>query len=266
MAMESQTQRTLLLAFIISIACCGVVGIYCLLVGRLGVLEGRILGTTSIVGAASMLGLVSAIPWERRRWHPLGPGSMAAVVLAFVLVLIVIWGDLSPQKWEDFFKLTAVACVAGVALPHISLLSLARLHRQYGWVRRVTIMLIVLLSGLISYMVLAEQDGEFWFRLVGIMAIGDVCGTVAVPILHRVSAIRACEAITTVELSVSLTCPRCHKTQELPVGRCRCAECGLKLNIEIEEEHCAVCGYVLYRLESSVCPECGTPIARNGTT
>ena len=266
MAIKSKTQRTLLLAFVISIACCGATGIYCLLVGRLGWVGGQILATTSVVGAASILGLVSAIPWERRRWHPIGPVALAAVAVAFVLLLIIIWGDLSMRKWEALYKATFVACVAGVALPHVSLLSLSRLRREYGWVRRVTIILIALLGGLISIMILAEQDDEFLFRLIGILAIGDVCGTVTVPILHRVSAIRVREGIRTVELELSMTCPRCGRTQTLPVGRCKCTECGLKFNIEIEEEHCTACGYPLYRLESAACPECGTPIAQNATT
>ena len=265
MAMKSQTQRTLLLAFVISIACCGAMGVYCLLVGRMGSLEARILGTTSVVGAASILGLVSAIPWERRHWHPIGPLAMMTVAVALGLVVVLIWGDLSTRKWEALYKATFLMCVAGVALPHISLLSLARLRRQYCWIRRVTIILITLLAGLISYMILFEQEDEYWFRLIGILAIGDVCGTISVPILHRVSAIKVREGIRTVELRLSLICPRCDKAQELPVGRCTCVECGLKFNIEIEEAHCTVCSYPLYRLESAVCPECGTPIAQNAT-
>lgn len=261
MAMRSQTQRSLLLGFIGSIVCCGLVGIYCLLIGRMGWFEERILGTTAVVGAASILGLASAIPWERRRWHPIGPLGLLALSVALILVLVAIWVDGS-WRWEAYYKIMFVSCVVGVALPHISLLSLARLRRQYEWVRFGSVAAIGLLAFQISASILAEIDDDMWIRGMGILAIMVVCSTIAVPILHRVSAIRVHESIRTVELALSITCPRCAKTQEVSVGRSKCAECGLKFSIEIEEEHCPTCGYPLYRLESAACPECGTPIAK----
>ncbi len=264
MAMKSQTQRGLLFGFIGSILCCGLVGIYCLLIGQMGSFEARVLGTTAVIGAASILGLACAIPWERRRWHPVGPIGIFAVVIALILVLIAIWVDLwRLVDWDEaFYRTMGVVCVVGVALPHVALLSLARLRRSYGWVRRLTIIMIVLLGSAISYLIVVEPGGDYWARITGILAITVVCGTIAVPILHRVSAIRTRDDVRTVVLLLSITCPRCSMTQELPAGRSSCAGCGLKFLIQIEEENCPTCGYPLYRLESSVCPECGTPIAR----
>jgi multisubunit Na+/H+ antiporter MnhG subunit len=208
---------------------------------------------------ASILGMAAVIPWERRRWHPVGPLGLFAVTVALVLVLVAIWLEPSP-RFEFFYKTMGMACVIGVAFPHIGLLSLARLRREYGRARQATVGAIVLLAGLISYMILAERDDEDWMRAVGILAIVVACGTVAVPVLHRVSAIRAREDVRTVELLLSITCPRCNKPQTLPVGRSKCASCSLKFSIEIEEEHCPSCGYPLYLLTSAVCPECGTPV------
>jgi NhaP-type Na+/H+ or K+/H+ antiporter len=264
MAMTSQKQRALLLGFIGSIACCGLVGVYCLLIGQMNWIEARVLGTTAAVGAASILGLASAIPWERRRWHPVGPAGMVAVAIALLLVLVAIWGGASRFAFaeEMFLKAMGVACVIGVALPHVGLLALARLRRSYGWVRRVTIILIVMLTALIAFLIVFEPFEDFWARLTGIFAIGVVCGTIAVPVLHRVSAIRTRDDVRTVELELSITCPRCSETQNVRAGRSKCGRCGLKFRIEIEEEHCASCGYPLYKLMSSVCPECGTPLAR----
>ncbi len=269
MAMRSQTQRGLLFGFIGSILCCGLVGIYCLVIGQMGSFEARVLGTTAVVGAASILGLACAIPWERRRWHPIGPIGAAAVAVALILVLIAIWGEPWYWQWqweEEFFKTMGIACVAGVALPHVALLSLARLRREYGWIRRMTVVTIAMLSCAIACAIIVEPDGDLWARAIGVLAIADICGTIAVPILHKVSAIRTREDVRTVELAVSLTCPRCQRVQELLVGRSKCAECGLKFRIEIEEENCPTCGYPLYRLESSVCPECGTSIVGEGTS
>lgn len=261
--MKTRTQRSLLLAFIVSIASCGVIGIYCLLIGRMGPLEGRILGTASAVGGGSILGLVGAIPWERRRWYPLGPISVLGTSFALILILYAIWMD--PHN-NDFWQVMGVACVVGVALPHIALLSLARLRRQYGWIRRMTIVAIVLLASGIIYIIV--QNDQRWYadsiwRAIGVFSIATACGTIAIPIMHRVSAIRVREEIKTTELMLSLTCPRCQKTQQLPAGRSRCEQCKLQFRIEIEEEQCVTCGYPLYRLTSAACPECGTPISQS---
>ena len=173
MAMRSQTQRSLLLGFIGSIVCCGLVGVYCLVMGQFGTFEARVLGTTAVVGAASILGLASAIPWERRRWHPIGPIGLATVAVALILVLVAIWGDL---PWRSrvplmFLKTVGVACVVGVALPHVGLLSLARLRREYGWVRRGTVYVIAALAAMIAYTIITEIDDDEWLRAMGVVGI-----------------------------------------------------------------------------------------------
>jgi len=260
MALRSQTQRTLLLSFIASIALCGLVGIYCLILGSFDDLAARVLGTTTAVATASILALASAVPWERRRWHPIGACGFTVVAVALLLVLVAIW--LEPSFGHEFYNLMFIACVVAVAVPHIGLLSLARLRRQYEWVRICNVIVIVMLTCQILLSILGEIDSEFWYRFMGVLGILDACGTIAVPVLHRISAIRIGEEVHTVDLraTVSLACPRCGAAQQLPFGKSRCGECGLKMLFEIEEEHCSKCGYSLYKVESSICPECGTPI------
>lgn len=258
MAIRSQTQRALLFAFIASIAGCGLCGIYVLIVGNFGELEGKVLATTASVGAAAILALAAAIPWERRRWPPIGLLGLISVAVALTLMLILIWTD----AWSihRYGETLLTACVLAVALPHIGLLSLARLASGFEWIRYGTIIAIAALGGLITFMIWLKSSNDEMWRLVGVLAILDACGTIATPVLHRVSAIRLREGVQTVELMLSLTCPRCRAAQTLGVGRSRCGKCGLRFNIEIEEEHCRKCGYSLYQLTSAVCPECGTPI------
>lgn len=274
MALRSQTQRTFLMGFVVSIAACGLVGIFCLLVGKMNDLAWRVVGTTAATAAASILGLASAVPWERRRWQPVGPLGIGAVALALGLLLFLIWFDSFLHGWIEIVYIQSLvsAIVLGVALPHVGLMSLARLRRQYEWVRYATVAAIALLALQMLTTILNDFDGdvgiipeELWYRFMGVLGIAGACGTVAVPILHRVSAIRVQDETHTVDLSatVKLVCPRCGKDQQLALGRSQCGSCGLRIRVEIEEEHCRKCGYVLYKLESAVYPECGTPVAES---
>jgi hypothetical protein len=259
MAMRSTTQRSLLAGFIASISLCGLVGIYCLAVGGMGPTEGRILATTATVGGCSLLAMAAAVPWELRRWHPIGPLGLVGVLLALSLTLIGIWGE-----WrflgEDYYRAMGVSWVFAVGLPHVGLISLARVKRQWEILRLATVLAIALLACQISISILWRIDDEAWWRMIGIISILVACGTIATPILHRLSKLAEREAVQTVELAMTIICPRCDKRQEVGVGRSKCAGCGLRFSLEIEEDCCAKCGYPLYKLRSAVCPECGTPV------
>ena len=258
MALSTATQRTLLKGFIVSIALSGLVGIYALLAGG-GSLEFRILSSTATFGGASILCLAAAIAWETDRWRAIALPGMIAPALALLLFWIEIW-NLAPRISNYAFERSlGSACVLAVAFPHVALLGLARLHRGYEWVRYGAAASIGLLSALILAEIWYEPNLPDLWRLNGVLGILVACGTIATPVLHRVSGIRGREQVVTTELQLSLTCPRCSKTQMVAAGRSRCS-CGLKFRVEIEEEHCPRCGYSLYRATSGRCPECGAAI------
>lgn len=273
--MQSKTQRKLLLGFIVSICLCGAIGIYCLAVGRMSSLEGRILGTTATVAALFILALAAAMPWYRRTWHPIGPLSSVLLLPTLVFTLMEIWPSLYRFRSGNTYNyygsrtledLLFTSWIIAVALPLIGLLSLARLKRQWEWVRKLDVVCILALSLELILGILFDVNVDEWWRLTGVTAILATCGTIAVPILHRVSSIPLRQEIHTAELALSISCPRCGKTEKLPVGRSQCRHCGLRFMIQIEEEACRKCGYPLYQIESAVCPECGTPIAREDAT
>jgi ribosomal protein L37E len=266
-AIQNQTQRSLLFGFIASIATCGLVGVYCLLLDRMGSFEERILITTFTTGAAFILGLALAAASSRGigRWLAI-PG---ALILASGLAMSVfsIW---ALDRWPDGLVRTNMsAWVLGVAFPHIGLLGLARLKKQYQWTQVLTMAVAAILAALIVLLIVVEPRGsveDLWLRGIGIAAIAAVVGTIAVPILHRISIIRTKEGVRTTALEMAVTCPRCGRSQTLATGGSPCAGCGLKIRIDIEEEQCAKCGYVLYQLTSRQCPECGAPVFLSDST
>lgn len=256
--LSSNWQRGLLFGFIGSICLCGLIGIYAIVFGSFGWLELRVMLSTAAVGAASVLALASAVVVERGRSTPIGVSGLIAASVALVLILVLVWANgIEPEPVARF---AWGACVLSVACPHAGLLLLARLHRGYEFVRVSTLVCIAVLTGLLLWLCVSSDGSDLFMRAVAVSAILTVVGTIAVPILHRISGIRAADAVVTTTLQLAATCPRCAKQQTLPVGRSQCS-CGLRFNIEIEEEHCRKCGYSLYRATSSVCPECGTPIA-----
>ncbi len=197
---------------------------------------------------------------ERRHWHPIGPLGVAFAFFTSLLTLKLIWFE----SWYDdnWEKATAASWLASVTIPHIGLISMARLRTQWTIVQTATIVVTAILAGIVLYCIYGNPKEDLWARILGIAAIATACGTIAVPILHRVSAISLRESISTTALMLELTCPRCAKKQELGVGRSKCGQCGLKFVIEIEEDNCRKCGYPLYKLTSPTCPECGTSIVQ----
>jgi hypothetical protein len=77
--------------------------------------------------------------------------------------------------------------------------------------------------------------------------------------LNRKRSPAATESVST-RPKLRMTCPRCAHEQVLKVGPTRCAKCRLGLIIAITEPRCE-CGYLLYQLQSDVCPECGRAVA-----
>ncbi len=165
MALRSPVQRKLLFAFIGSIVACALVGIYCLLVGGMGRTEERILATTAAVGGCSMLALAGAIPWERRRWHPIGPLAIMAIASALGLSVYMIWFysyQYPPGiRWERF---AGSAWVLSCALPTVGLLSLARLRSNLQFVLGITITSIAVLVLMLLAAILGEFEDESWMR------------------------------------------------------------------------------------------------------
>lgn len=259
-SMSSRLQRTLLLGFVGSIVLCGLIGIYVIAFGSFGWFEARVLSSTVVIGAASVLAMGAAVVWEseRRRW--LGTGGVFATTLATMLLLATIWERVGSLDSELTWRSVWALGVFAVACPLAGLLGLARLHRAYEGVRIAVFICIALLSALLLWLAIDTSiPSDLMIRAIAVLAILAVVGTIAVPILHRVSHIGRDEAVVTTALQLKIECPRCARSQVVPAGRSACA-CGLRFRIEIEEEHCSKCGYALYGISSGVCPECGTPV------
>ncbi|HUU98515.1 MAG TPA: hypothetical protein VM487_22505 [Phycisphaerae bacterium] len=239
---------------------------------RFGRLGDRALQTALSVALFSLTSFGCAIAWERDRWRVVAVIGIVCSVLSIPVYMLGIWIRWGGPYWEPIFKTMAMMATWCVLLAHMCLLTLARPKRGWRWTVRWTRVCAVLLGLGISAMIIIDPGyptGEVCARVLGGLAILTACGTVCVPILHKLGAIPAGEELVTTPLTLTITCPRCTQSQQVTAGRSRCRSCGLKFRIEIEEAVCIKCGYALYMLTSDRCPECGTPIApdqANGAT
>jgi hypothetical protein len=64
------------------------------------------------------------------------------------------------------------------------------------------------------------------------------------------------------DVALAAICPRCNLPCTFRNGPSECPSCGLRVTLDIEEPRCP-CGYLLYKLASDNCPECGRLIRRN---
>ena len=97
-------------------------------------------------------------------------------------------------------------------------------------------MVLSALAVQLTLTILFEPNADLWMRMIGVLSILAVCGTITVPILHRISAIPREGEERAVGDRLILICPRCSKQLEQPLGHSTCGGCGLGFQIEIEAE------------------------------
>jgi len=73
-------------------------------------------------------------------------------------------------------------------------------------------------------------------RLAGAAAIIAGCGTLALLVLAKINRRAGPSAAAVSELrAISVTCPRCHDKQTIAIGEARCRNCGLVIQVRVEE-------------------------------
>ncbi len=260
-------RKTFLWSMIVSLTLSAALGVTAILFERLwrvNVFE--MLVTSLLVGAFSMTCLVCAFVLEKRRARWLMWIGIGCSLAALSDWLVIVWTN--PWRWGNG-NWDELLIKAGTAFTTICLWSahmgLMNLLQITGWkpkiVRTATLVLTAALGVTIIGVVWLEEFDEWSGRLIAVLSILGACGTVVTPILALIEFLARKGSAVTIPAKVQLrlTCPRCLAQQKLRTGLAKCAKCGLRITIDIEEPRCT-CGYQLYRLESERCPECGREI------
>ncbi len=146
--------------------------------GRFGSTEGRVLLTTLIVGVTSVLMLCYlAVSGERERVAGLAGG--VAALLSATCALAMLWRYWQHDPPLALVRTFGVSGVVAVTLAQVSLL-LAVVRRRPAVVRLLaaTLVAAAALAGVVIAAILGWNPGDSAARLIGVIAIVDVLGTV----------------------------------------------------------------------------------------
>ncbi|MHC4947363.1 MAG: hypothetical protein ACYTG1_03765 [Planctomycetota bacterium] len=204
--------------------------------------------------------LVGAGPAPRHLWRWAG-AFLAAIGAGTVLVALWRADTHDDDLLRNICSLaTSAACVVGLA----SLTLVPKLKDGQRWVRLGTIAAGAVTAVLINVFVIGERwaDDDLVGRFASAAGIVTGCGSLALVVLAALNRRGAIEPSTASDLALTIVCPICRTKQSVPPGASACTGCGLRMEIRLEEPRCPQCDYLLYRLASDHCPECGAPVGR----
>ena len=179
--------RIALVAIVLSLVASAGIGIIIILVGDLDETEVKILATTGALTGFSILSLPSLFHLERNRYPHISKVAIFASIAFLGMILLLIWGG-DIGGGGTFWKILGSAGVVSIAINH-SLLLLIPIptKKLISLSQTVTVSIIATVGVLILVAIwVGDLPGPF-IRILGALAILDALGTVAVPMLVRIS-------------------------------------------------------------------------------
>jgi len=185
-----ELRRALLWTAIAGLSVSALIAVVYFLSGSVDIDDGWQIPTTTLaISVYSFLALGSAALLDRRPGSPLAQGGIGVSLLAGGLALALIWIDAAEDS-DAFVKLWGIATVAAVVAAHVALLLTRARDHDGDAVRttlRVTLGVAGVLAAVICVGILAEPDDDYWWRIVGTLAVLDALGTALVPILRKLA-------------------------------------------------------------------------------
>lgn len=183
---EINYRKFFLRSFIIALAISALIGIVIFLVGDFGETEMKILGTTLAIGGYSVTGLCCSTIYNRSEFQAYSMTGMLISVLGFIVTLISIWQIID---FDSIWKIFVTLIILSVSTAHTSLLfQITPKTKNIKYVLIATILFIAIVALMLIYAAINElEDNDLFYRVLGVFAILDVLGTIAIPILNRIT-------------------------------------------------------------------------------
>jgi hypothetical protein len=184
-------RRIAIIAIIVSLVLTATIGIIALLSGDFGETQTRILATTSLVAAFSILSLCH-LAVVGRAVRVVGFAGITVTAIALVLGLVLVWTEWGTGvDLSEVVRWLGITTVLAVSLAHANLLLLlsSRRHTVIRWGLWLTLVAIAIVAAMVLLPILTDgeipgdENGDWYWRVFGVVAILDVLGTIAVPVL-----------------------------------------------------------------------------------
>ncbi len=181
-------RRALLLAVAALLTASALLAVAILLIGRFGTVEGRILGTTALLGGFGILALPAAMLLDQGRRPRLAGALLAACAAGAALAVLLVWQD-DPPVWlaKTMVTVTAVA----VATAQTAALVARRGAFEPRLVERLFVtgtVLAAAATALFAYVIWTESGDGLLGRLLGALLVLDLLAAALQPILARARA------------------------------------------------------------------------------
>ncbi len=183
--------RVALIALLAALALNALMGITIVLKGDFGDIEGKLLGTTFGLALFTVLAIPSTVQLGRGRFYVLSGFGISVSAIAFGLAVAAIWSD---GAFEDVFltKLMVSFGVMAFASNHAALLLLASATPKVIKVTLIaTITMLVVIDAALITSAWVEDLPKELARPLTVFAILDVLGSMAVPMLSKLSKLSA---------------------------------------------------------------------------
>jgi hypothetical protein len=187
-------RRATVIVIIVAFAASAIIGIYALLAGDVDETVGKVLGTTAVVGLASV-SILCHLAIVGRAIRVIGFVGIAASVVAFATAMVMIWTNWG-ENWDAQGQWGKALLLSGLlagflAQANLLLLLSSRKNLVIRISLRATFVAIALVYICVALLTLTDghiADGwnEGFGRMVGVFAILDALGTVLSPVLGLV--------------------------------------------------------------------------------
>lgn len=192
--------------------------------GRMGDIEGRILGTSLLATTSALLAMVQV---PALRGHRLGVAPRAGMVasgVGFFVMTTGMWTEADSAVW---WKLGGSGYAIAVAGAMAAVLSGWPIRGRAAWVGSAAQRLIALGVFMVLGGIWFEIDNEAYGRAFAVLAVLLGAAGLAIPILHRSSTGR-------VRLPIE-HCPFCGSPMSGETGTALvCEDCLMTFNIRVE--------------------------------
>lgn len=172
--------RRVVARFVIgTFALAAALGIYALVKpGPLGEVEGDVLLTTTIVGAAALAALCY-LASSASRWWPVGAAGAVIAIVPVAISLVLVWGDTSLS--DGWWRTYGISMTVAITLAQISLLAglTGDARRRQRWLLTTTALIASAVAAVVIVLLLSDGGiGDDVMRVLGVLAILDALGSI----------------------------------------------------------------------------------------